>query len=160
MGVAGCGKTSVGEALAARTGMGFIDSDALHSAESIAKMSRGVPLDDADRIPWLGVVGRVLKEHEGPVAIGCSALKRSYRDIIREGAGEPVFFLHLAAERAVIARRMETREGHFMPPSLLESQFATLEPLEPGETGQAIDIDRTFGEVVGAVAACVRGAAG
>jgi len=122
MGVSGCGKTSVGQALAAEIGITFFDGDDLHPAENIAKMSRGEPLNDADRAPWLAEVGRVLAGHDGPIAIGCSALKRSYRDIIRDNAAAPVTFLHLAAPRAVLAARVADRPGHFMPPSLLDSQ--------------------------------------
>ncbi len=148
MGVSGCGKTSIGQALAAQGGISFLDGDDLHPAENIAKMSRGEPLDDDDRRPWLIKVGHALAQQEGRVVIGCSALKRRYRDLIRENAGEPVAFLHLAAPKPVLAKRVANRPGHFMPSSLLDSQFEALEQLQPDEDGAVIDIDRTFNAVV------------
>ena len=156
MGVAGCGKTSVGEALAQRGLVTFVDGDALHTPENIEKMSSGIPLNDDDREPWLQDVGRNLKATDGPVAIGCSALKRSYRDIIRDSAGEPVFFLHLNATQSVVAGRMAARAGHFMPPALLDSQYATLEALRTDEDGQGIDISQEFDAVVEDTAQIVR----
>lgn len=127
MGVSGCGKTSVGQALAARLGIGFVDADDLHPPGNVAKMRAGLSLTDADRGPWLDRVADRLR-HDGPVVVACSALRRMYRDRIRAGAGGPVIFVHLDGEREVIAARMTARQGHFMPPSLLDSQFATLEP--------------------------------
>ena len=151
MGVSGCGKTSVGEAIAERLPVTFIDGDALHPQSNIDKMASGRPLDDDDRAPWLQQVGERLRETGGVVAIGCSALKRSYRDIIRQTAGGPVMFLHLHAQKSVLEDRVNAREGHFMPPSLLESQFATLEMLGPDEDGKVIDIDAPLPEVIAAV---------
>ena len=138
MGVSGCGKTTVGAAFAAAIGGRFVDGDDLHPPENVAKMSEGVPLADADRWPWLDRVGRELT---GNVIIGCSALKRAYRDRIRAVAG-PVKFLHLAGSRDVIAARMAARPGHFMPLGLLDSQFAALEPLVHDEDGVTVDIDQ------------------
>lgn len=155
MGVAGCGKTSVGLGLAAETGLRFVDGDDLHPPANIAKMSRGVPLDDDDRRPWLADVGRTLADSGTGIAIGCSALKRMYRDWIRAEAGE-VAFIHLSATREVIAGRMAAREGHFMPTALLDSQFAALEPLGLDEVGFALDIDRPLAEVVTLAARFVR----
>ncbi len=149
MGVAGCGKTSVGLAVADALGAAFIDGDDLHPASNIAKMSAGQPLTDADRAPWLAKVGDALRRQKGTSLIGCSALKRPYRDIIRQAAGAAVGFLHLAGSRDVIAARMGDREGHFMPLSLLDSQFAALEPLQPDEAGLTVDIDQPFDAVVG-----------
>ena len=148
MGVAGCGKSTVGAALAARNGAQYLDGDDLHPPANIAKMSAGQPLTDTDRAPWLDFVGRALADTSGTVIIGCSALKRAYRDRIRAAAAEPVAFLHLAGTRAVIEARMHLREGHFMPVSLLYSQFATLEPLQPDEDGLAVDIDQPLDAVV------------
>ena len=148
MGVSGCGKTSVGTALARVCGMTFIDGDELHPQSNIDKMASGQPLDDADRAPWLRQVGQALARAEGPVAIGCSALKRIYRDWIRAEAGEPVRFLHLDAPKDVLARRVAERKGHFMPPALLDSQFAALERLGPDELGVEIDISQSFDAVV------------
>ena len=156
MGVSGCGKSSVGAAVAERLGMHYTDGDELHPPKNIAKMSSGMPLTDADRAPWLVKVGQRLAAIDGSVVIGCSALKRSYRDIIRGSAGEPVCFLHLAGSREVLAERMLNRSGHFMPVSLLESQLATLEP--PGRDERAItaDIDQPFDRLVDLLVAKIR----
>lgn len=144
MGVTGCGKTSVGEALAARLGIKFIDGDALHPPANIAKMSKGIPLDDEDRRPWLKMVGERLGATLEPTIIGCSALKQIYRDQIRRSAGNKVKFIHLAGTRDVIARRLNARTGHFMPPTLLDSQFATLEPPGKDEGAITVNIDQTL----------------
>lgn len=149
MGVSGCGKSTVGAAFAAATGGQFIDGDDLHPAENVAKMASGQPLTDDDRAPWLDRVAQALTGH---VVIGCSALKRAYRDRIRAGAG-PVRFLHLSGTRDVIAARMAVRPGHFMPLGLLDSQFATLEPPGPDEDAITVDIDQPFDAVVAALLA-------
>lgn len=146
MGVAGCGKSSVGAALAPLLGAAYRDGDDLHPAVNIAKMSAGVPLTDADRWPWLSRVGQALAA--APLIIGCSALKRSYRHHIRAKAGGPVIFVHLAGTRAVIEARMAARTGHFMPTTLLDSQFATLEPPGAEEQALTIDIDQPFDAVI------------
>lgn len=148
MGVSGCGKSSVGTALSVTCGMEFIDGDDLHPRENILKMSAGQPLDDEDRAPWLGIVGDVLAETKGPVVIGCSALKKSYRDQIRRHVPEPVQFLHLDAPKDVLVKRVKGRQGHFMPTSLLDSQFAALERLGPDELGAEIDIAAQYDRVV------------
>ena len=148
MGVAGCGKSSVGEAVAKTLGAVYADGDDLHPPSNIAKMSAGTPLNDDDRAPWLDQVGARLKEASGPILVGCSALKKTYRDRIRLAADAPVTFLHLAGSRAVIEARMSAREGHFMPVALLDSQFATLEPLQDDELSVIVDIDQTFEAVV------------
>lgn len=126
MGVTGCGKSTVGAALAAGLGVPFIDGDSLHSAANVARMSRGVPLDDEDRWPWFDrIIARFHAEPAGAV-IACSALKRAYRDYLR--AGVPgLRFLYLDAGVDEIMRRVADREGHFMPAALVESQFAALE---------------------------------
>jgi gluconokinase len=139
MGVAGSGKSSVGAALGAAIGAPYIDGDDLHSAENIAKMSAGIALTDDDRWPWLTKIGETLAGHPGTILIGCSALKRAYRDLIRKTAGGPVTFIHCAGSRALIAERMAKRPGHFMPTSLLDSQFAALEV--PGTDEDAITLD-------------------
>lgn len=139
MGVSGSGKSSVGAALSQKTGAPYVDGDDLHPKSNIEKMSAGIPLTDADRWPWLSAVGEQLGSQAGEIFIGCSALKRSYRDLIREKAGEPVLFIHLTGSKEVIAERMKHRPGHFMPTSLLDNQFATLEP--PGEDELSVDAD-------------------
>jgi gluconokinase len=116
----------------------YRDGDDLHSAANVAKMRAGVPLTDADRWPWLDTVAVTLRD-KAPIIIGCSALKRVYRDRIRSGAGGEVTFVHLAGSREVIAARMAERKGHYMPLSLLDSQFAALET--PGaDEGVTVDI--------------------
>jgi carbohydrate kinase (thermoresistant glucokinase family) len=146
MGVSGSGKTAVGSALAARLGWRFIDADDLHPPANIAKMSAGTPLTDEDRAPWLAAVARQLVS--GPPAIAaCSALKRAYRNTLADTV-PGVFFVHLAVPATTLAARMRTREGHFMPASLLDSQLSALEPLGPGEPGITIDADRDPDDVV------------
>jgi gluconokinase len=161
MGVSGSGKTTVGAALAQRLRVPFEDADDLHPPANVAKMSAGIPLDDADRLPWLRAVGAWQVQHAvtGGV-ISCSALRRSYRDILREAAPDQVF-IHLAGDRDVIARRVAGRPGHFMPAALVDSQFATLEPLGPDERGVTLDVDRPVDTLVDACVAAldVQGAA-
>ncbi len=155
MGVSGCGKTSVGQALAARLGLPYRDGDDLHPAENVAKMRAGIALQDADRWPWLDRVAGVLRD-DAPVIVGCSALKRAYRDRLRAGAGGPVTFVHLAGDRQVIAARMAGRKGHYMPPSLLDSQFAALEPPGP-EEAITIDIDQPLAAMIDRIATALEG---
>lgn len=153
MGVSGSGKTAVGEALAERLGVRYLDGDDFHPAANVAKMSRGEPLTDADRWPWLTQIGRRLAQAMSPTIIGCSALKRIYRTHIVHEAGAPVLFIHLAGSRAVIEARMKARKGHFMPPSQLANQFATLEPPGPDENAITIDIDQPLEAVIDDVVA-------
>lgn len=148
MGVAGCGKSSVGTALAEQLGLTYLDGDHLHSAENIAKMSVGEPLTDTDRAPWLRKIGQRFAVSNAPLIIGCSALRRVYRDWIRQSANTEITFVHLAGTREVIKQRMAAREGHFMPIKLLDSQFAALEPLQSDEASIVIDIDQRFERVV------------
>jgi gluconokinase len=148
MGVSGCGKSTVGAALAQAVGVPFADGDELHPAANIAKMASGVPLDDDDRFPWLEAIGEWLAAHDADGGvIGCSALKRKYRDQLRSHAPR-VGFLHLHGSFDVIAARQAARPGHFMPTSLLESQFATLEPLAPDEHGVVVDVDQPVDAIV------------
>jgi gluconokinase len=147
MGVSGSGKSTVGAALAQRLGVPFADADDFHPAANIAKMTAGIPLDDHDRAPWLDAIGAWLAAHPDGAVMSCSALKRSYRDRLRHQAHR-VEFLHLAGSREVIARRQASRPGHFMPASLLTSQFATLEPLEPDERGTVVDVDQGVDDIV------------
>ena len=146
MGVSGCGKSSVGAGLATRLGLNYRDGDDLHPPENVAKMRAGMPLTDGDRWPWLDRVGQVLLA-EAPVIVGCSALKRAYRDRIRTAAGGPVTFVHLAGSQEVIAARMALRQGHYMPLSLLDSQFAALEP-PAAEEAITVSIDQPLEAIV------------
>ncbi len=151
MGVAGCGKSTVGRALAERLGGTYLEGDELHPPANIEKMSRGIPLSDDDRWPWLDLTGRAMRKSRGTVFAGCSALKRSYRDRLRMIAAEPIRFIFLDGDRDVIASRMNAREGHFMPPALLDSQFETLEVPEPDEDAIRVDIDQPLDDLVGSV---------
>jgi len=124
MGVSGSGKTTVGAALADALGVPFADGDALHPEANVDKMAAGIPLDDADRAPWLDAIGAVLAA--GPIVVACSALKREYRERLR-GSAPDLELVYLEVDRATLRERM-THRAHFMPPSLLDSQLATLEP--------------------------------
>lgn len=158
MGVSGTGKTTVGEELARRLGVTFIEGDSLHPQRNIAKMSAGQPLDDGDRRPWLQTLNTLVSSHhaEGISAVlTCSALRRAYRDILREGLPPgSLFFVHLAAPPAVLRARMESRD-HFMPATLLQSQLDTLEPLERDEAGAVLDVTGSAESVVDAALAAL-----
>lgn len=147
MGVSGSGKSTVGAALAQRLRVPFADADDFHPPANVAKMSSGEPLDDDDRYPWLEAIGEWLAAHPGGGVMSCSALKRKYRDQLREHCGE-IEFVHLYGSTEVIGKRQASRPGHFMPPSLLASQFKTLEPLEPDERGVTIDVDQNIDGIV------------
>jgi gluconokinase len=152
MGVTGSGKSTVGVALARRLGVPFADADDFHSPANVAKMSAGLPLDDADREPWLRAIGEWLAARAGTGGVaGCSALKRAYRDILREHAPD-VFFVHLHGDRETVRRRVAGRPGHFMPSSLVASQFAALEPLGEDEHGVVLALDAPLDDLVAAAA--------
>lgn len=139
MGVSGAGKSTAGSLIAGRLGLPFRDADDFHPPGNVAKMSRGQPLTDEDRAPWLAAIGAHLAAHRGRgCVVTCSALKRAYRDVLRGAAPETRFvFLHGALH--LVAARQAARQGHFMPPSLVESQFATLEP--PGAEEAVIELN-------------------
>jgi gluconokinase/shikimate kinase len=143
MGVSGCGKSTVAALLAGRLGWDFEEGDDLHPAANVAKMAAGHALDDDDRRPWLAKVAAWIQQHADaarPGIITCSALKKGYRDVLR---GERVIFVYLAGTQAEIGLRLAARHGHFMPPSLLDSQFATLEPPTPDENELTVSITQT-----------------
>lgn len=148
MGVSGCGKSSIGNALAKRTGGTYFEGDDLHPAGNIELMRTGTPLTDEDRWPWLEKIGQTLASQKGKVFVGCSALRNSYRSFLIEKAKEPIFFIHLSGSKELIAGRMNKRKGHFMPPDLLDSQFATLEPPTSNEAHLTTDISLTETEIV------------
>jgi len=148
MGVSGSGKTTVGQALALSLGIDYADADTFHTSANIAKMVSGQPLDDDDRAPWLVAIGQWLAEHSdrGGV-VGCSALRRRYRDVLRSAA-PGLRFLHLGGDTAVVTQRVSDRSGHFMPASLVISQLETLEPLEADECGNALDLTAPVDDIV------------
>ena len=142
MGVSGSGKTTVGEALAAALGWRFVEGDAFHPAANVEKMASGHPLDDDDRRPWLEALAAEIARDDAAgrsSVVGCSALKRAYRDILRAGAPD-VRFLHVHGDKALLIERVSHRPGHFFPAALLDSQLATLEPLGPDERGVVVDV--------------------
>ncbi|MEU9327118.1 gluconokinase [Streptomyces canus] len=152
MGVAGTGKTTIGPLLAARLGVPYAEGDDFHPPANIAKMSAGTPLTDEDRRPWLDAIGSWAhgRAELGGV-VSCSALKRSYRDRLRAEA-PGVAFVHLAGDRSLIEDRMSHRQGHFMPTALLDSQFATLQPLQEDEAGVVVDVSGSPEEIAGRAA--------
>ncbi len=148
MGVSGSGKSTVGAALAQRLRVPFADADDFHPPANIAKMTAGEALDDDDRYPWLEAIGQWLDGRGGDGGVmSCSALKRKYRDQLRRHCPDTVF-VHLSGTPEVIGRRQASRPGHFMPASLLASQFETLEPLEADERGTTIDVDQDIDSIV------------
>ncbi|HEX5344327.1 MAG TPA: gluconokinase [Duganella sp.] len=150
MGVSGCGKSTVGQALAAANGVPFVEGDQYHPPANVAKMSAGQPLNDDDRADWLlalqAQISAARLRGEGLV-ISCSSLKRRYRDLLRQG--DPALrFAHLSGPKELIAARMQARVGHYMPTSLLDSQFRDLEPLQPDEAGLTLDIETPPSDLV------------
>lgn len=150
-GVAGSGKTTVAAVLASRLGVPLAEADDFHPRANIAKMAAGHPLTDEDRWPWLRAIAKWIGERglAGGGVVTCSALKRGYRDLLREGNPD-VWFVHLTGSHELLARRIGARKGHFMPPALLESQFADLEPLGPDEQGVTLDVQATPDELADA----------
>jgi gluconokinase len=153
MGVSGCGKSTVGEALAAQLGWRFVEGDSLHPPENVAKMASGQPLGDQDRAGWLEALSAQLAKARlagQGLVISCSALKRSYRDRLR--AGDPqALFVHLAGSRERIAQRLAARTHLYMPASLLESQLADLQPPGGDEQALSLDIAQTPAQLMAAV---------
>lgn len=156
MGVTGCGKTTIGKAVAAHMSGTYLEGDALHPVCNISKMSSGIPLTDEDRWPWLRKIGAKMTKTDGLVFAGCSALKRSYREVLERAVGSPIVFIHLDGRKDLIAARMNARKGHFMPPELLDSQFATLEPPQTPENVIRVDISGTQGEITSTIVSQLR----
>ena len=155
MGVSGCGKTAIGTRFAHALGIEFVEGDSYHSPANIQKMSAGIPLDDQDRTDWLrAIASRIRRANdtgEG-VVVSCSALKRAYRDIIRAEGGS-VKFIFLRGERSLIAERLAARTGHYMPATLLDSQFAALEEPSTDEGAWVADIDASPDAIVASLVA-------
>ena len=150
MGVSGSGKSTIGALLGSTLGLEFIDGDDLHPRANKEKMAAGHPLNDEDRAPWLEIIaeriGAELADGH-PIVVACSSLKRRYRTQLIAHAPSTVF-IHLTGQRDVISERQSHRNHEYMPNSLLDSQFATLEPLEEGERGIAVDLGQTPDEMV------------
>jgi gluconokinase len=141
MGVSGTGKTTIGRELARQQGWEFAEGDQFHPAANVSKMRQGIPLDDDDRWPWLHKIADWIGEQEAAgqgAVVACSALKRTYRDLLASGHPS-VWFAHLTAPEAELDRRLRSRPGHYMPASLLPSQLQTLQPLQPDEAGAVFD---------------------
>ena len=154
MGVSGAGKSTVGKPIAARLGCPFRDADSFHPKANIEKMSRGEPLTDDDRWPWLQAIAAWIAEHRAAgtmCVVTCSALKRVYRDIVTNRQSAAVRLVFLEGDFDLIASRLAARKGHFMPPALLQSQFAALEEPTPDERALTISIDATPDEIAARV---------
>jgi gluconokinase len=150
MGVSGSGKTTIGEMLAARIGWRYEDADSFHPAANVTKMSAGQPLTDDDRWPWLRAIADEIDRANAAgerVVIGCSALRRAYRDVLVHGRSD-IRIVYLDGTQDLIADRLGQRKGHFMPPGLLTSQFGTLEPPTPDEHAVTVSIDAPVETVV------------
>ena len=150
MGVSGVGKTTVAKGLSTVLGWTYAEGDAFHSEANVDKMAAGTPLNDEDRWPWLRSIGEWMSEETAAgrsAVVTCSALRRVYRDLLREGRPE-VVFCHLVADPGLISDRMERRADHYRPASLLPSQLATLEPLEPDEPGVEVSVDGEAAQVI------------
>jgi gluconokinase len=158
MGVSGSGKTTVAKLLAERSGWQFQEGDTLHPPANVEKMSAGIPLTDADRLPWLRKIAETIdgwRAHDQSGVVTCSALKRSYRDII-VGDRPDVRLVYLRGSPDLIRRRMAQRRGHFMPAALLDSQFSTLEEPSPDENPIVVDIGGRPEEIVGEISERLR----
>lgn len=151
MGVCGSGKSLIGAALARELGVEFVEGDALHPPDNVKRMTAGIPLTDDDRQGWLIAIATRLREARragAGLVISCSALKRKYRDLLRSAGDAEVQFVHLAGDRALIADRLANRRGHYMPPSLLDSQLAILEEPSRDEDAWTCDIRQTPESIV------------
>ena len=154
MGVSGCGKSTVGAAVAAHMGWRFVEGDSLHPPENVAKMAAGLPLDDGDRAGWLDTLAAQLAQARSAgqgLVVSCSALKRAYRERLR-GGDPDTLFVHLAGEQTLIAARMAARQHEYMPASLLQSQFAALQPPEADEQALSLSIQDAPAQLIQSIA--------
>jgi len=150
MGVSGCGKSTVGRLLAQALALPYIEGDELHPARNVARMAAGIALTDSDRQGWLQAVAQRLGEAQDGIVVSCSALKRSYRDLLR-AAAPGLRFVHLHGDPALLAARMHSRPGHYMPASLLQSQLDTLEPPGADEAPITADIAQPPAAIVAGI---------
>ena len=155
MGVSGCGKTTVGSALAERLGCPFLEGDDFHPPENKAKMSSGIPLDDEDRVGWMNAIRTAMKKESDFTIVACSALRRRHRDYLSDFS-RPVLFLHLVGGRSLLERRINSRTGHFFDPKLLDSQLEALEPPNEKERVVTIGIDANIENIVASALAHLR----
>lgn len=158
MGVAGSGKTTIASGLAEKLGVPFVEGDSLHPAANVKKMSAGIPLTDEDRWPWLRAIGERMEVERltgHGVVVSCSALKHVYRDCLRQQVHGKVQFVLLDGSRELISDRMKQRKGHFMPPALLDSQFATLQKPTPDEHAVVLDISHTVPQLLAEASAAI-----
>lgn len=151
MGVQGAGKSTIGTLLADRLGVTFVDGDRLHSEENVAQMAAGIPLTDAQREPWLQEVAGVLAGRDDGIVVVCSALKRSYRDLIRARVPN-LFVVDPEGPIELVAERISARQHEYMPPELLQSQYDLLEPLQQDESGVIVDISGPLAEMIDTIA--------
>lgn len=159
MGVSGSGKSTVGQSLAEALALPYVEADDLHPTANIAKMSAGQPLNDNDRAPWLAICADVWREAgvgSGGAVLGCSALKRAYRDRLRQDLPGDLRIVYLDGSKDLIAARMAARANHFMPTSLLDSQFAALEVPTADEGALPVDLQLSVPEMVAFVTAHLR----
>jgi carbohydrate kinase (thermoresistant glucokinase family) len=152
MGVSGSGKTTVGRLLAQELETPFVDGDDLHSPENKKKMADGIPLQDADRMSWLNAIAKVLRGR--PTVLACSALKRKYRDTLRDAAPN-LRLVYLSGSKTLLAQRLAARSHEFMPPSMLESQLLTLEPPQADEKGLTLNIESPPDEITKSIASWI-----
>ena len=147
MGVSGCGKTVIGEALAEKLGVPFLEGDEFHSPENVAKMSSGVPLDDSDRKGWFHAIREAVQTQPGSAIVSCSALKRKHREFLAN-ISKTIRFVHLDGERELLEKRIQSRVGHFFDPKLLDSQLASLEKPAPDEGALVVNIEPSVQKIV------------
>lgn len=151
MGVSGCGKSSIGERLAARFHLQFLEGDSLHPQSNVEKMAKGTPLTDEDRWPWLETIGTHMRqslEQGQSIVISCSSLKKTYRDLLRRATNGNTIFIYLDGSEALLSARMSQRSGHFMPVALLQSQLATLEVPSGEDKVITVSIDQSLDAIV------------
>ncbi|MFP6901776.1 MAG: gluconokinase [Opitutales bacterium] len=150
MGVSGCGKSVIGQALAERLGIPFLEGDAFHPPENLAKMGSGMPLEDADRIDWMVAIRAAMMQERQSAIVACSALKRKHREFLSD-ISKKVQFIHLRGDHDLLKRRIESRTGHFFDPKLLDSQLTSLEEPSPEEGAIVIEVDRTVENIVATI---------